>query len=473
MKKVLHIISYIVFLLFLPRFGYAQYTLSFKKGVVIDSLNVPNTKNTFSLYLPTNFETDKNWPIIFGFDSNNNVSSSTRLYKEAAEEFGYIVAISNFSNAQNLEEKATYIATFMDYVASMFPIQKGRVYVTALDEDARLVSLIPALDNKNVFGTIAIGDSYFYDSRIKIAKNFSYFGIVNKNNYRYKDFTRTVRYLKRKAIEADLFTFNGTSDYPYPKLLKKPLSSFTLHAMLKGRMPMDSVWVKREFQRALDSVEKKLRKQEFLYAYKELRRIQSQFHLFFDTDFLREKEKKIKRNKEFRKQRRLEAKYNSLEDNYRQTYLFLIEEDIRGVFYENMGWWQYQMTELDSIYKKDGLYSQNMVGRVKGYLKNTLSTYKSKLAKKPKNFEKRMFITILSTIVDHKDYESYKEIISLSAQDQDNTTALFYLERLLKNGYEHFEALYQIKGTLALRMSKEYNALIKKYLGKSKYFFGD
>lgn len=62
-------------------------------------------------------------------------------------------------------------------------------------------------------------------------------------------------------------------------------------------------------------------------------------------------------------------------------------------------------------------------------------------------------------------------MISLSAQDQDNETALFYLEQMLKNGYKDLNALYTIEGTLALKMSEKYNKLIKKYLGNSKYFF--
>ncbi|RKM92427.1 hypothetical protein D7036_22825, partial [Aquimarina sp. BL5] len=80
---------------------------------------------------------------------------------------------------------------------------------------------------------------------------------------------------------------------------------------------------------------------------------------------------------------------------------------------------------------------------------------------------------ILSTIVDKNDFESYRKIISLSAIDQDNATALFYLEKMLQNGYKELESLYNIEGTLALRISKEYNNVIKKYLKTSKYFMVD
>ncbi|MEB3344593.1 hypothetical protein U6A24_03920 [Aquimarina gracilis] len=414
---------------------------------------------------------NKSWPVLFGFDSKGRASNITRLYREAAEEFGYIIAVSNFLEDQSLEEKTKYLPVFMDHIFSLFPIQQGRVYVTGIDEDARLMSLLPVFYRNKVFGVITIGDSHYYDSRIKMGKNFSYFGVLNTNNHRLRDFQRNAAYLKRRGVEADILSYEGPSEYPYPKLLKKPLSTFTLQGMLKGRMPRDSVWVENLFQKELKQVEIELRKGKFLYALEEVKRIRNKYHLFFDTNDLREKEKQIKRKKGYRKEKRLYTKYVNKESYYRQTYVFLLEEDMVEKKYENLGWWHYQMSELDSILVKKEKYAKDMVHRVKGFLKHSINDYKTKLSHKPKDFEKKIFLNILSTIVDKKDYNSYFSIISLSTQDMDYETALFYLEKLLENDFKDLDALYNIEGTLPLRITKEYNNLIKKHLGSSRYFF--
>ncbi len=471
--KIVFFNSCCVVFLFVSLFGYSQNTLTLKKGIVVDSLLVPNTNNDFSIYLPKSFEMNRNWPVLFGFNSQRRASNLTRLYREAAEEFGYIVAISNFSEGQDLKEKVMYVSTFMDYIFSVFPIQKDRVYVTGIDQDAKLMSLLPALNNEEVFGVIAIGDSHYYNSKIKIAKNFSYFGVLSINNFRYRDFIKNKEYLKRKAIEADVLTYEGTSDYPYPKLLKKPLSTFSLQAMAKGRIPKDSTWVRNLFQHESNEAVKELNQGRFVNAYEELKRVRAKFRLFLDTSSLLEKEKQIKKSRGYKKQKRLKSKYANQESFFRYTYLLSLKEDVAEEKYENLGWWQYQMSELDTLAFKNEKYAQNMVLRVKGFLKNAISEYKQTLSEKRKNFEKKMFLSILSTIVDKKDFESYREIISLSAQDQDYQTALFYLEKLLVNEFTDMDALYNIEGTLALRMSKEYNDLIKKYLGTSKYFFSN
>ncbi len=463
----------IISFLFFITFGYGQNTLTLRKGVVIDSLQIPKTDNDFSIYLPKNFDKDKNWPIVFGFDSKRRASKLARLYREAAEEYGYIVAISNFMPNQGVKEKSNYVPLFIDHILSIFPIQKGRVYVTGVDEDARLMSLVPLFYNDKIFGVIAIGNSHYYDAKVKIGKNFSYFGILNSKNHRYKGFVNNKKYLNRRGIEADILTYEGVSEYPYPKLLKEPLSTFTLRAMLKGRMTKDSVWVQNLFQEELNQIEIDLDKGKFLEAYQKVKRIRNKYQAFFDTNDLQEKEKQIRKLKGYRKQKRLQTKYADQESYLRETYLFLIKEDVAEKKYENLVWWQYQMTELDTLQTKKEKYASEMVSRVKGFLKNVINNHKAKTSNKQKDFEKKMFLNIFSTIIDNKDYKSYLRIISLSAQDQDYDTALFYLEKLLENGFKDIDTLYTIEGTLALRISEDYNRLIKKHLGTSRYFVSE
>src|SRR5690606_37212330 len=83
-----------------------QFTL--KKGTVIDSIAVQDSiSESFSLFLPTSFEMDKNWPILFVFDMEGKGKQAIRMYMEAAENQGYILVASNnvsdsLSTSQNI-----------------------------------------------------------------------------------------------------------------------------------------------------------------------------------------------------------------------------------------------------------------------------------------------------------------------------------------------------------------------------------
>ncbi len=452
-------------------FGYTQDKPTLQKGVVIDSLQVPSRDNRFSLYVPSNFDTNKKWPIVFGFDSSGKAGQLTRLYKAAAEEYGYIIAVSEFLENQKEKDKANYISFFMNHIASLYPIKQGSVYVTAIGEDTKAVSLLPVFYSTDVFGVISIGDSYYYDASVKIRNNFSYLGIVNTNNFRYKNFLRNEKYLKKKSISADVFAYQGKSELPPPDLLKKALSTLTLHAMGKGSVQKDSTWIQNLFNEQLKKVTSLISKREFLSAYDEVERLRNEYSSFLDTEALKEKQKTIKKSIGYKQEKRIRAKYLYKETYLRQTYSFSLDEDVATKRYENLGWWQYQMSELDILASSKEKYANAMANRVKGFLKYLINNYTLLQQNENKNFEKRMFLNILSTIVDKKDFKSYLKIISLSAQDEDYKTALFYLDKLLQNGYKDFEALYAIEGTLALKITKDYNVLIEKYLGKSKYFF--
>ncbi len=451
--------------------SYSQTTLTLKKGTVIDSLVVPATGNTFSIYLPTSFDLDKNWPVLLGFDATGNTKDIAKVYKDAAEEFGYIVAISNFLENQKEKEKIAYIPVFMNHIFSLFPIQKGRAYVAGMGEDAKLVSLLPAVYAKDIFGILAIGDTHQYIPAMKIGKSFYYMGIVNMNTHNYRDFLDNKTYLKSRAVPADVLVYEGDDELPDQELIKKALSTFTLQAMLKGRMPKDTAWVENLFQEDLKHITSYFDKGEFLYAHDEVKRIRLKYSMFFDTNHLKEKQKEIKKLKRYRRQKRLQTKYLNRENFLRELYLFSIEEDIEEERYENMGWWQYQISTLDTLSQSKERYAYAMASRMKGYLKQLVDSFKISYTKDTKNLEKRMFLNILSTVIDKKDFESYKSIISLSTQDQDYQTALFYLERMLQNGYKDLDSLYTIEGTLAIKMTRDYNKLIEKYLGTSKYFF--
>ncbi|TPN84662.1 hypothetical protein [Aquimarina algicola] len=441
-----------------------------KKGTVIDSLSIPDFDNKYSIYLPKDFDKQKTWPILMGFNSQKNTVETTKLFQEAAEEHGYILAVTDFENNKNIKDQVKYVSSFMKHMISLFPVQQGRICIFGNDIDSRLVSLIPALYSDQIFGVIAIGDSYFYNQSIKIKRNFSYIGVVSTDNYRYKDFFKNKQYLKSKAVPADIFVQEGETQFPNKRLLNKALSQFTMQSMLKGRIPKDSIWVRSMFDRDLKQVDEYLKNGQYLFAYNEVKRIRISYSMFFDTKFLKDKQKEIRKMPSYKREKRIWLKYSNQESALRNTYLFSLEEDINTVSFENLGWWQYQVSELDTLLKNNQKSARHAAKRVKDYLRYIVDEYKNVLLDNPKALEVNMLLNILSTIIDKDDFDSYKRIISLSAQDRDFKTALFYLEELLKKGYKDLDALYAIDGTLTLRISKEYNKVIQDYLGTSKFF---
>ena len=87
----------------------------------------------------------------------------------------------------------------------------------------------------------------------------------------------------------------------------------------------------------------------------------------------------------------------------------------------------------------------------------------------PVNDEALSFLWMLKTITEPDNFDYYLKIISDSAKYEDFGTSLFYLEELLKKGYKDKEVLYNLEHTALLRITPEFNELIKEYLQDARY----
>lgn len=451
---------------------YSQSTLRLKKGVVVDSLTVPASEGVFSIYVPTSFEINKKYPILFGFDSSNKSSLFTSLFSTSAEEQQYIVAISDYAGKLSVKDKSIYVALFMKHIAALFPIQNNRIYVLGVGKDAVFNSSLPML-YPTINGVIAIGDSAHLNKKINANKRFSHIGIVDDKNFRYQRFLDTHKYLKRKKKASELYVYNGNKEFPPENIITNALSYLTLDAMQTGKIQTDSLWIADRYKKDKEIVKLLKEQNKYVQVYDELDRIRTRYSKFFKIDTLKEAQKEIRKIKSFKKEKRLKSKYHNQEIYLREAYSWSLEEDVALNQYDNLGWWQYKMNALDELRNGNEKYASNMAYRVKGFLQHRLSGYKKEASAQQNELNKEIFLNILSTIVDKQDFQSYKRIISLSAMDQDDETAIFYLEKMLQNGYKEMGELYTIEGTLSLRISKAYNRMIKKYLGTSKYFSFD
>ncbi|GAA0726242.1 hypothetical protein GCM10009430_33030 [Aquimarina litoralis] len=445
-----------------------QNSLKLRKGVVTDSIAVPETEGVYSIYLPKSFDLNKPWPILFGFDNNENISALTHLFKNAAEEFGYIVAISNYGNKLSESDKSSYIPVFVKHIISLFPIQEKRMYALGVGDNASLNTSLP-LFYEQFSGVIAINDSFDYHQKLRRNRNFSYFGIVNTHNFRYQDFFLYNKYLDRKGISSSLYTYEGNMKLPSQDIVHRTLPFFTIDAMRKGNIPVDSLWINMLYKKDKENIFELKEKGDYLEAYDELTRMQKKFQTFVDTDELKNEQKEIKKIKAYKTEKRIKSRNKNKEMYLRESLVFDLEEDIGLNAYNNLGWWQYKMEEFDKLSSTKEPYTTAMVVRIKGFLQNIVTNYKKELSKSKREIDRKIFLNILSTIIDKDDFDSYKTIIALSAIDEDNETAIFYLEKMLQQGYKEMDSLYNIEGTLTLRISKEYNRVIKKYLGSSRF----
>ncbi len=460
----------LLLLLFFSFFGTAQ-KIVIKKGAVIDGIKVGDTiPETFAIYLPTAFEITKKWPVLFVYDTQGRGKRVLSMFREAAEEQGFILAASNnINDSLSLSQNVLVSSRMFNAVFAMVPIQKNRVYTGGYTEGARLASLMPTFI-KQVKGVIACG-SPVANSEVLSSKNpFHFIGIVGVEDYNYTAMLATEKVLNKLRFPNNLLVFQGGQEWPETAYISKAMELLNLGLMAKGELPKDEAFIDKTYRNSLGEISSLITENKPLLADRLLREMMENYRLLRNVDSLKMSSKTLRKTKQFRSANRTLNSIFFRESLIKEDYVYYLEEDVLTYNYNNLGWWKYQMEKLQEYEKKPSIYEKQMGRRLKGFV-NALIADNIDIVKAetPVDEEALNFLWMVNTITDAKSYQSYLNIISYSAKIEDYGTALFYLEELLKNGYTDQATLYSLEHTALFRIMPEFNKVVAKYLKDARY----
>lgn len=465
-------------LLFLLLFVGLAYTGSsqtrqvvFKKGRIMDSIRINDSiPETYKLYLPKKFDGTGTWPIIFIFDMEGRNSQALNTFKVAAEEQGFLLASSNdISDTLSISKNILITSRMFQEVGALFPLNRNRIYTAGFSSGAKFAAIIPSFI-KEVEGVISCG-SFVPSVELLDEKNPFYFiGIVGNEDFNYTQMLQGRELLNKMKFPNNLLVFDGGEQWSDYSLLNKALKILVLSAMAKGNVSKNEEFVMNSYNQNLVELKLLINSGQFLKAYNLQSEIISVYRPHLEVDSLREQLKTLKKESRYRAQKRNLNNVLLRETFIKDDYDYNLFEDLSALNYNNLGWWNYQMGELKKYDKKLDPFERQMGKRLLGYL-NALIEDNIDIEKEyaAVNDEALSFLWMLKTITEPKAYSYYLKIISDSSKYEDFGTALFYLEELLKNGYEDKNRLYSLEHTALLRIMPEFNAIVNKYLKGSRY----
>ncbi|WP_188371004.1 alpha/beta hydrolase [Muriicola marianensis] len=473
----------IPFFLCLIAFSIAPSTLSsqeltIRKGMVQDSVRINDSiPETFAVYLPTNYEPSLKWPVLFAMDMQGRGKQIVHMFREVAEEQGFIVAASNdIHDSLSIVQNTLVTSRMFNRVFSLFSIHKNRTYTAGLADGAQFATIVASLI-KPVEGVISCGAGIPYKELINPKNPFQFIGIVGRSDHNFnnllEDFgmTRTTtKAIGRSKMVDYLMVFEGGAEWPPQDYLQRALEILNLKSMSKGDIARDSTYVNSNYNRNMAELDKLVTNGDYLGAAFLADEMLTKFKGLLDLDELKRRKKFIWREKEYQVQSRKQNRYLQKEYFIREEYDFNLNDDVLTLNYNNLGWWNYQKGEIDKFRKSNDPFEKEMGNRLLGFL-NALVEDNIELekAQNPVNEEALSYLWMVKTISAPLEYQNYLNIISDSAKYEDFGTALFYLEELLKKGFTDKAALYTLKHTALLRITPEFNEIIEKYFKDARY----
>jgi pimeloyl-ACP methyl ester carboxylesterase len=261
---------------------------------------------SYALYLPSGYQEDRAWPVLFAFSPTGNGEEPVRLFRKAAEQFGWIVVGSNDSRNGPLRPALLASEAFWKDVQSRFKVQPGHCAAVGFSGGARM-ALRLALQHPDRFsGLISIGAFGTGDGRLTGLSRLAFYLMGGRMDFNHWELLRGREELAARSWLAMADRYEGRHQWPSEDWATTALTFLQIGAARRGLVPPDS------------DLESTFRKQLLARAESAgatllgLRRCQELAHTFPDTPEGRNAAQKVgalDKEPGLREERRLEKAY--------------------------------------------------------------------------------------------------------------------------------------------------------------------
>ncbi|MEH6407541.1 MAG: hypothetical protein V7767_09685 [Leeuwenhoekiella sp.] len=460
--------SYSIFALFFVFFNGFGQNITLKKGIVNTDLEAHDSLHTkYSLFIPSNYDSNTLYPMLFVFDPEGDGMRAARLFKSAIGE-DFVIAATNEKLGDSLEYNLELGLSMIKDVVNKIRLDPNHIYTTGLDEGARVASGLTFVIN-NISGVLAINDIFFKMTSNQNFKKENFIGMVGDASPNYYGMQNVFDRLKMFKKENVLYEYAGEGGWPRVDYLGSIFNTLYLQQSEKVKEEIPQSYIDLSFTTDYNTADALIKRQNYTIAYNFLSELKDKYRRKHDLDSLRGLQKDLRRLKGYKNQRNRIANSSENETYLVEDISYFLQDDISTANFENLGYWDDKVQQLETAAKDDSKpYEQMVAKRILGYINTSLDDYISVL-NSAGTASQKIFPNVLKTILKPQNYQSYLNIIEIAAKDKDDNTAYFYLEEMLKKGFKGYDKLYSIPNTEVLKISPTYNYIINRYLGKSKY----
>ncbi len=229
-----------------------QETVMYKPGTFVYKINCRTDQTqTYAAYFPVSYQPNAEFPVIIVFDAHARGKMVVHKFQKAADEFGYIVVVSN--NAKNgLKTINNTLNALFDDVFFRFKIDKRRVYTAGFSGGARIASSV-AIYKGGIEGVLAIAGGLPKVGQ-EITQMFNYAAIVGEVDFNYLELKALDKQMNNIGFPHSLTISKNGHEWPNKKRLSASIEWFEIMGMKKGIVPVNDNLIRNYTENMADSV---------------------------------------------------------------------------------------------------------------------------------------------------------------------------------------------------------------------------
>ncbi len=427
-----------------------------KKGTVIPKIVCKDApQQNYCLYLPTSYSTDKNFPVIYAFDSHGDGRVPVELMKDEAEKLGYILVGSNNSqNGLSSAEINHIVNLLISDTRKKLAIDNHRVYTAGFSGGARVACGV-AQSVKGISGVIACSAGFRPGTS---PPAFHFIGIAGTQDMNYLEMKQLDEVLDHLKASAQFLVFHGKHQWPPESVLADAMTTLELYAMQDSIIPVNrnlADLVKKGYVNRIDAMMSKGDPDNLAGAYALLNRAIEMLNGLTDISKLTAIQEGLKPMPELRDYMIEQAALENYEFQKQQEFVSSFDSQPEK-------WWN---SEIGKLNKDAGTGSDslqiNTAQRLLGYISLNCYSYVNR-SLQTKNWQALELFTGIYKQADPKNYYCWYALACLDANKGNKAEAFADLQKSVEYGYPNVESLQNDPLLASLHGMPGFEALAKK-----------
>jgi dienelactone hydrolase len=211
--------------------------------------NVVSTRDatqTYTLVLPSGYSADRKWPVLLVFDPRMRGTFGAELFREAAEEYGWIVLSSNNAHSDAGWDPNVKAMDAMVGELPKYSIDPRRIYAAGFSGMATVAWVL--VKSKQFAGVINAGQPY-QDHLDAAHASFAVWGSAGIHDFNNVHVRRIDAEVERSGRPHRIEIFEGAHRWMPPELARAAIEWHDLQAMRAGLRPRDVTFIDRVYQK--------------------------------------------------------------------------------------------------------------------------------------------------------------------------------------------------------------------------------
>lgn len=428
----------------------------FHTGEIINKVICKNdSKQSYALYLPSNYSVEKKYPVIYAFDPHAGGGLPVNLYKNLAEKYSYIIIGSNNSkNGTSWEESQSIAEKLFADAGNRLSINTDRIYLLGFSGGARVANTL-AITNGSIAGVICCGAAAPLANSNHSRNNYSFLGIVGNEDFNYVEMKKyDMVDIAGYNIKHVLITFDGKHEWPANEVMDEAFWWLALNEMRKNNSAKNDVSISQRLEIELKKIEMFKQKNLVVDAYKLCQKIINFYDGLADLSPCFAYYKSMHDNPEIDNQLKQEEVIWTEEEELKKVYM-------RAFQTEKFAWWSENIATLNHKIKTEKDKNKMLMNkRVLGFL-SLMAYMQTSGALQQNNLPAAAFFGEIYILVDPQNNEAhYLKAVVLSKKGN-NMEAIKSLNLAIVNGYTDTERLENEPAFNEIKNTKEVVGMIK------------